>query len=1121
MTTSMRILALSFLMTAVAVAQSQSTLQTEGDAIIGQRIPADDLSTGYIESSSAVVARDAAKKGSADELEMNRGVWIVPSRRATYHPKSGEHNLVNKYGDTEMGIAFNRNVNVEGFYIAGQSTVAVWAKAIRVIGYQGEIATGETEWFHHIDETPAWVAVNLEGVDRIVIEAIPSSMGVAFYGIDDIEYAVLDDDGREIDHVLLDFEDCAFHQDLSGTDYAGLNWEFGSSESSPAWIVPAPADPPDIDRSHPATPQQATRGIDPQISPPNLQFQFEGVIRGDAGSSASPPDTHGSIGPNHFVETVNRNFAVYDRNTGDELMNVFLGSFLPGSNGDPRVIFDHHSGRWVVIVSDFDSRIYIAVSLTDDPMGSWYKSSFRVSQEFDTGCFPDYPTLGVDDDGIYVTAYMVGCGMSIFVIEKAPLLEATPGFGAISAFRGLSGGGAIQPAVTFGDSGGEWFVSYRSSTTLRIQQLMGSITNPVLQNYAPVSIAIASFPPDAPALGSSVPLDTVGNRIMNAVYRNGSIWACNTVYANGRSGCQWYEIDATTRLVVQQGLVDSPSLYYFFPSIAVNATGHVAMGFSGSSASEYASTYYTGRSPSDPPGMMAPPVLYRAGQAPLNVIDGAGRNRFGDYSFTSIDPQDDQTFWTIQEFAHSTNIWGTEFAVLQSSDCNGNSIEDADDIAMGTSLDCNANAIPDECEYDCNDTGIPDDCDVANETSEDCNGNITPDECESDCNGTGLPDDCDLANQTSVDCNSNGAPDECELIGNDCNFDDIPDDCQLAELVESLTQPTDLDACLTSNTQIAVSSPLSGLTYQWKKLSSPLVEGVDAIGTQTNTLTILNVEPFDAGLYYCEINKGCIETATEMVLLTVLPEFSIVQQPAALSTTCTGNTVAIGVDAVGPELTYQWLKDGSPLQEQPGKFEDVDTSILRIINANTGDLAEYSCIVGDACGASETTTSAFLQFGDALFDVQPVNQCVSAGETAVYTASASAAPFSIFRQWHKDGAPLIDGGNVSGAFTDTLTIQNVSPSDEGSYSLRALSLGASCVVFSESVNLELDSCLCPTPGDMDSDGDLDLADLHGFLGCFESNVADSTECACANLDATNDTVDLDDWAAYANLITGP
>ncbi|MCG3128930.1 MAG: hypothetical protein CHACPFDD_03826 [Phycisphaerae bacterium] len=108
------------------------------------------------------------------------------------------------------------------------------------------------------------------------------------------------------------------------------------------------------------------------------------------------------------------------------------------------------------------------------------------------------------------------------------------------------------------------------------------------------------------------------------------------------------------------------------------------------------------------------------------------------------------------------------------TDCNGNGVEDADDIANGTSQDCNGNGVPDECDLangtsqDCNGNGIPDSCDIANGTSADCNGNGVPDDCDissgtsQDCNGNGIPDSCDIANGTSSDANGNGVPDECD-----------------------------------------------------------------------------------------------------------------------------------------------------------------------------------------------------------------------------------------------------------------------------------------------------------------------------------------------------------------------
>ncbi|MBX3395661.1 MAG: PQQ-dependent sugar dehydrogenase [Phycisphaerae bacterium] len=87
-------------------------------------------------------------------------------------------------------------------------------------------------------------------------------------------------------------------------------------------------------------------------------------------------------------------------------------------------------------------------------------------------------------------------------------------------------------------------------------------------------------------------------------------------------------------------------------------------------------------------------------------------------------------------------------------DCNGNCIDDADDIAGHTSFDCNANGIPDECE-----PGVP----------------------GCDCNGNGVNDAIDIANETSADCNQNGVPDECDIASNpqlDCDGGPLGDASQ-------------------------------------------------------------------------------------------------------------------------------------------------------------------------------------------------------------------------------------------------------------------------------------------------------------------------------------------------------
>lgn len=65
---------------------------------------------------------------------------------------------------------------------------------------------------------------------------------------------------------------------------------------------------------------------------------------------------------------------------------------------------------------------------------------------------------------------------------------------------------------------------------------------------------------------------------------------------------------------------------------------------------------------------------------------------------------------------------------------------------------------------------------------------------------------------------------------------------------------------------------------------------------------------------------------------------------------------------------------------------------------------------------------------------QPADQSDYVGGTALLTvATFGAAP--VFYQWQQDGINLTNGGNISGANTDTLKITNVTASDAGFYSV--------------------------------------------------------------------------------------
>ena len=60
--------------------------------------------------------------------------------------------------------------------------------------------------------------------------------------------------------------------------------------------------------------------------------------------------------------------------------------------------------------------------------------------------------------------------------------------------------------------------------------------------------------------------------------------------------------------------------------------------------------------------------LYKArlaGADDYQRLDGSGRNRWGDYSATLVDPSDPTTFWTFQEWVIGDNRWAVQITSLQ------------------------------------------------------------------------------------------------------------------------------------------------------------------------------------------------------------------------------------------------------------------------------------------------------------------------------------------------------------------------------------------------------------------------------------------------------------------------
>ncbi|MHC4501118.1 MAG: DUF7901 domain-containing protein, partial [Planctomycetota bacterium] len=224
---------------------------------------------------------------------------------------------------------------------------------------------------------------------------------------------------------------------------------------------------------------------------------------------------------------------------------------------------------------------------------------------------------------------------------------------------------------------------------------------------------------DAPQLNCTVDIETNDTRLLNAVLRNGKIWTTGEAGTGGpwpypptsssRAEVAWYEFSPAAvgpfpgGTPIQQGRVSGmgdPPLHYYFPSVAVNSKECVALGFSGSNEQTYASAFYTMREPTDPLGMMQPVALLKAGEAPYWKQYGGSRNRWGDFSATMVDPTDDSTFWTVQEYASNgtvpvpcdpnSGVWGTWWGSFQCGACE-KWVQPPDETEKGMDIRCDRN----------------------------------------------------------------------------------------------------------------------------------------------------------------------------------------------------------------------------------------------------------------------------------------------------------------------------------------------------------------------------------------------------------------------------------------------
>ncbi len=410
-------------------------------------------------------------------------------------------------------------------------------------------------------------------------------------------------------------------------------------------------------------------------------------------NTSIPPDTHGDVDSNYCITAINTSVHIQTR-AGGHVSSVSLDAFfrpvVPGGGVfDPRVIFDPYAKRWYIIadanaVSD-SNILVIAISQTSNPTGSWYE--FRVIMDAAGTSWLDYPTVGYNKKWITVggNRFLNAGGYKdarAIVFNKASLLA---GSGAPYTAFTYTNSFTISPAITYDSSMGNMFAVESWDGTagqMKLWKISGNVGSETMTAVGfPSTTAKWQFESNlfsgtaggdfAPQSGTSNKMQTNDDRVYDCKYMNGTLWFSHNVFlpystsANAqRCSAQWWQVD-TNANPIQIGLIDDPSNanFYYFPAIAVNKYNDALIGFSTSSAATHVNVGYALHMHTDPVDSMRPVNVYRHGAATYYKTYSGTKNRWGDYSNTSVDPTNLTDFWTIQEAASdTTNYWDTWWA---------------------------------------------------------------------------------------------------------------------------------------------------------------------------------------------------------------------------------------------------------------------------------------------------------------------------------------------------------------------------------------------------------------------------------------------------------------------------
>ncbi len=416
-------------------------------------------------------------------------------------------------------------------------------------------------------------------------------------------------------------------------------------------------------------------GARPLAPPTEIFADIEGVNQTEAGGGF-PPDTHGAAGLTQFVEITNSQLDVYLKTAPfARVLSVSLASFFGYTAQtifDPRVVYDSTWNRWVITAEAFPESPtvqlhFIAISRTSDATGPYFIYSVDVNV-FDNDDLWDYPQLGMDQDSIIITANIFGPegsrGARMFAVAKARLYNGLAF--SVPVFSGLVG--TLAPPIVLDQNFRTFLVAAPLSGTTITKYTLENSSRPNGTTLVASTITVPAYSPPAFAdqPGTTELLDTLDARFVNAGTQNGdSLWQVHTIATLGLATPRFYEFDTATNTIIQRGnFFRSDTSHDWNASIVANADNDVYVTWTATDTplSINAQVRFSGRRATDPPGVIGPrgTLLFTSPTALTGNFDPVvNAQRWGDYSAVTVDPEDPNKAWIVNEKINDSTTWGS------------------------------------------------------------------------------------------------------------------------------------------------------------------------------------------------------------------------------------------------------------------------------------------------------------------------------------------------------------------------------------------------------------------------------------------------------------------------------